>query len=302
MGKRGRRGLPRPSKGFWEPDYSSGKNDYMFMYHYWRLTELTCSMFEWKGLPESVDVRYLELALFHDGQALFFEDEVMGLVATRTTAAGPFDMYGYPQARHAFADNGYTNTLGPEDSVLVWNNYLRKPTVYDAVMFAERMADMDVAIDVNVRAQKTPILITCPEQQKLTMQRLYEQYDGNKPVIYGEGNLDAKNSVGVLSTGAPYVADKLYELRTMLNNEYLTRVGISNMNIGKKERMLSEEVQRNMGATVVSRYSPLDMRKKAAEEVNAMFGLSVEVEYKADYQDVGDVYDGEDVPGTEDGE
>lgn len=300
MARRGRKaGYPTGERSFWEPDYSEGKNGDLFRYHYWRLVELTCSMFDWKGLPDSVDVRYLELALFTHGMAVFFEDEVMGLLATKVTAAGPFDIYGYPVQRQAFADNGYIRMLTPDDSVIVWNNYLRKPTTPDAYLFASRMADMDAAVDVNVKAQKTPVLITCPEQQRQSMKTLYDQYEGNKPVIFGEAHLDAKSSVSVLSTEAPYVADKIYELRTMLNNEYLTRVGISNMNIGKKERMLSEEVQRNMGATVASRYSPLDMRKKALEEVNRRYGekygFEATVEYKSDYLDVGTPYDGDGV-------
>lgn len=276
------------TKTFWEPDYSGGANRLQFMYHYWRLTELTVSMFEWKGLPDTVDARYMELALFTDGQAIAFRDEALGMLVTRCTAAGPYNLYGYPVRRQAFADNGYTNLgLDESNSVMCWNNYLRKPCMLDAALFASRMADMDVAIDVNVRAQKTPILIRCPESQKRTFEVLYEQFDGNKPVIFGDKGI-SQDAVSVLATGAPFVASDLYDLKVQYNNEYLTRIGISNMNIAKRERMITEEVQRNMGATISSRYSPLDMRRKFCDEVNAMFGTEWSCDYKEDYRDIVD--------------
>lgn len=280
-------------QAFWEPDPSGGANQNLYLYHYWRLTELTISMFEWKGLPDTVDVRYLELALFADGQAIFFVDEALGLVATRCTAAGPYNLYGYPVRRQAFGDNGYTNNdLDESNSVICWNNYLRKPTFFDATLFAQRMADMDVAVDVNVKAQKTPVLIRCPEQQKATFEQIYEKYRGNAPVIFGAKGVAQQDEFGVLQTGAPFVAQDVYDLKVQLNNEYLTRIGVSNMNVTKRERMITEEVQRNMGATVSSRYSPLDMRRKCCEELKALFprcvSQSCTCDYKEDYRDVRD--------------
>ena len=41
------------------------------------LKQIAISMFEWKNLPDSVDARYLEIALFYDGAGLYFNDEVM---------------------------------------------------------------------------------------------------------------------------------------------------------------------------------------------------------------------------------
>ena len=39
------------------------------------LSELAVSMFEWQNVPESVDVRYLEMQLFLSGIAVWFKDE-----------------------------------------------------------------------------------------------------------------------------------------------------------------------------------------------------------------------------------
>ena len=150
--------------------------------------------------------------------------------------------------------------------------------------YAKRLYNLDRTIDVNANAQKTPILITCEETQRLTLKNLYMQYEGNEPVIFGDKNLNP-NSLKVLTTGSPYIADKLYTLKTQLWNEALTYLGISNVNIQKKERLVTDEVIRNQGGTIASRYSRLNARKKACEEINKMFGLNIDVEYREDFRE-----------------
>ena len=78
------------------------------------------------------------------------------------------------------------------------------------------------------------------------------------------------------------MADKIYELKSQIWNEALTYLGISNLSIQKKERLITDEVQRNQGGTMASRLSRLNARRKACEEINAMFGLDIWVEYNED--------------------
>ena len=42
-------------------------------------------------------------------------------------------------------------------------------------------------------------------------------------------------------------------------------------------------MQRNLGGTIASRYSRLEARRQAAEEINRMFGLNIEVEFREDF-------------------
>ncbi len=140
-------------------------------------------------------------------------------------------------------------------------------------------------IDVNINAQKTPCLVQGTEKQRLTLLNLYKQYEGNEPFIFGDKNLDL-NSLKVLQTGAPYIADKLYELKTQVWNEFLTYIGVSNISTQKKERMVTDEVTRNLGGTIASRYSRLNSRREAVEKINAMFGTNIEVNYREDFQNI----------------
>ena len=267
---------------FWESAYMNNRT---YLQYYNRLTELAISMFEWQNLPKTVDQRFLEMCLFGDGMCVFFKDEVLGYLSLQCMIGGKLNVYRIPMERKAFATNGYQRELNETNSVIIFNNYLHTNSLLDVEMFSKRLYNLDRAIDVNANAQKTPVLIQCDESQRLVMKNLYKQYEGNEPFIFGSKGLDA-SGLKVLQTGAPYVADKLYELKTQIWNEALTYLGISNINVVKKERMITDEVTRNQGGTVASRYSRLESRRQACKQINEMFGLNIWVDYREDFQDI----------------
>ena len=259
-------------------------NNRTYIQYYNRLTELALSMFEWKGLPDTVDPRFLEMCLFAEGKAVFFKDDGgLGYLALQCSISGELNVYRIPIYRRAYATNGYNKNLTEKDSVIIFNNFLHTNSKLDVEMFSKRLYNLDRIIDVNANAQKTPVLIRCSEDERLTMKNLYMQYDGNTPFIFGESDLNP-NALTVLSTGAPYVADKLYELKTQIWNEALTYLGIMNVNITKKERMITDEVTRNNGGTIASRYSRLEARRQACKQINEMFGLNISCDYREDFE------------------
>lgn len=251
------------------------------------LSELAVSMFEWRDVPDSIDVRYLEMQLFLTGVAVWFKDEELEnqpQLCLSCMSAGNVDVYGYPTRRTAYSRyNGYHKTLSESDSVIIYNNFLRAPSVADSMIYAERLYNLDRIIDVNANAQKTPILVRATEKQRLSLLNVYKEYNGNSPVIFGDNDLDP-TALRAVTTNAPFVADKIYELKTQYWNEALTRLGISNINTQKKERMITDEVIRNQGGVVASRYSRLESRRTAANKINQMFGTNITVEYRQDYQ------------------
>ena len=261
---------------------SARLNNLTYAQYIQRLTELSVSMFEWRNLPDTVDERYIEMSLLYTGSALFFWDEVIGYLCLNMLSHGNFDCYGNPVTRRAYSKyNNYNRELTNKDSVIIWNNYTRTNSILDIRMFSKRLYNLDRIIDVNANAQKTPVLVLSDEKQRLVLQNLYMQYDGNMPFIFGDKNLDI-SGIKVLSTQAPYVADKIFDLKSRIWNEALTYLGISSLNIQKKERLITDEVTRNQGAVIASRYNRLEARRKAANEINRMFGLNIEVYYRED--------------------
>lgn len=275
---------------------SATVNNLTYMQYLNRLTELSVSMFEWKNLPPTVDARYLELHLFETGSMVYFDDDVIGNLCLDCLPSGRLDVYGNPVLRRAYSGyNNYQKLLKESNSVIIWNNYLHTNSILEVKMFARRLYNLDRIIDVNANAQKTPVLIQGTEQQRLTLKNLYKEFDGNSPFIFGDKNLDL-NSLKCLQTGAPYVCDKLYNLKQMYWNEALTYLGINNNGAQKRERMLAIESSQAQGGTISSRYSRLESRREAVEKINAMFGTNIEVNYREDFMSI---YEGQGVDTTE---
>lgn len=256
------------------------ENKLSYQLYFDKIKEMKMSRFEYDGMPEEIDIRFMELNLFERGGVVFFRDDVADkYICLPYTDKSRWNIYNVPILRRAFASNGYNVDLDINNSVIIWNNSLRTPEIRDTEIYARRLALFDRTIDVNVHAQKTPVLIRCDEHERLTLQNLYMKYDGGQPVIYGDKNL-ASQPLSAISTEAPFVADKIYDLKTKFWNEMLTFAGISNVTYQKKERLISDEVNRSQGGTIAARYSGLDARKQALDEINRMFGLNISVRYR----------------------
>ena len=261
---------------FWE---STRLNNATYQYYYRRLFGLSISCFEYKNLPETVDERFMELALFADGNALFFEDPALGYLCLRSANVGPLNVYGIPTQRHAYASNGYNAERTEKDSVIIYDNYERWPIQPAVAMYAYRLYIIERAIDTNVNAQRTPLLIQCNEEERLSFVNLMKQYEGNIPFIFADKGF-GQDAVKVFPTDAKYVGKDLQELKQQVWNEALTMIGIANANFVKRERLLSDEVARSMGGVIASRYSRLESRRQSIELINDMFGLDIEVDFR----------------------
>ena len=268
---------------------SAYKNKASYLKYFNRLWELGMSMFEWENLPDTIDERFLELTLFTKGAAVFFKDPDLGFLCLPAKLGGTLNVYNVPERRTAYAAMGYNRELTSEDSVIIYNNLIRTPSSPIVDDFATQLYDIEQSIIVNAKAQKTPIIISCDENLKLALENIYMQYEGNRPVIFGYPELKP-DTIKAINTGAPYVGDKLYHLKSSIWNEALTYLGISNLNFQKKERLISDEVVRNMGGTIASRYSRLNPRKDACNMINKMFDLDINVKFREDYREMDDEF------------
>lgn len=255
-------------------------NRRMYDYYLDRLQEICITRFRWNNLPDTVDERFIEYTLMMDGHAIYFDDDVMGNLCLQVMLGGKWDVYRVPISRKAYAVNGYNDsTLTDENSVIIYNNTIRTNTYPILELFAYRLYNIDRSADVNVHAQRTPILIRCSENERLTLKNVYMQYDGNQPVIFGDKDLDLTDKFTVLQTTAPYVASDLAEYRQQVWNEALSALGIASVTNEKSERMLRTEAEAGMGAIVATRISAIKMREKAAKQINKMFGTNITVEF-----------------------
>ncbi len=246
-----------------------------------RFKKICLSMFEWVNLPESMNARYLEECLYYKGQAALLKDELYGFINTQCASNGYLNIYGLPTSLNCYSyqynsiRNLYTGLEGTEDKdcVLVMNNWQRVPTASTIELFCQRLAEAEMTAAVNIKAQKTPVLIVVDENQRLMMENLYSQYDGNRPFIFGDKNQVGDGVVKSISTGAEFIADKIMEYKKQIWNEALQFLGINTLQTEKKERLITDEASSNNELINLNLQSMLVPRQEAAKQFNKLFGL-----------------------------
>lgn len=253
-----------------------------YTYWYTRLVEIAMAGFEWKNLPPEIDPRFLEMILCFDGKALFYFDDDLGeYVTLQFFNSSTLDIYREPFRRTAYspAVNFRYKALDENESVIIWNNGLHLPEIIPLRLYAQRIAECERAIDVNIKGQKTPKIIRSTNEERLTLENLFKKYDGNIPFIFGSKNLADMQDITVLDTTVPYISDKVQILKRQLFAEALTYFGIENANTEKKERLVSDEVASNFGGVEIARRTRLNARKLACRKINERFGLNIDVEF-----------------------
>jgi hypothetical protein len=259
-------------------------NDY-----YDRLKLIALSLFEWENLPESCNSRFLELTLFTYGRALFINDTELGFLNMRCTPSGTLNNYDEPISFTAYS-TVYNKEYDRDDCVLIRNNYLERPSDHTVMLFSSRLTQAERTIDVNINAQKTPVLIRCDDKDRLTMKNLYKDYEGNEPFIMGGKALNL-DGLKVLKTDAPFVADKLQIYKRDIWNEALTFFGINNANSDKRERLITDEVNANNEVISINAQSMLLTRQEACEQINKKYKLKVSVKMRS-FEEIENDIDG----------
>ena len=247
-----------------------------------RMKKIALSMFEWVNLPKTMNPRYLEMCLYYRGQAALLWDEDYGFINTQAVDSGYINIYGLPTKLNCFSYSynqmrelyiPETNLPAEEECILVMNNYQRVPTASTVELYAKRLADAQRTADININAQKTPVLLLTDKNQELTLRNIYAQYDGNSPVIIGDKNVLADQSITAIKTEAPFIANDIRLYMKEIWNDFLTFMGISNLD-EKRERLITTEADSNNELINMNMQSYLIPRKEACQQFNDKFGLT----------------------------
>lgn len=246
--------------------------------YYNRLALIAQSIYKYENLPNFIDEKWIEKYLYECGKCVFFNDKNLGFMVSKFNTAGNLNNYDEPTTVQAYGTN-YINTellTNNQDCIIIRNNAFSLPTLNTIKLYAIRLTEISRTIDVNINAQKTPVLIKCSDKQKLSLKNAYNQWDGNSPVIFADKSLDI-TTFNVLKTDAPLVFDKLQLQKHQIWNEAMTFLGINNANMDKKERLVDDEVQANNEQVEICAEVMLKSRELAVEQINNLFGLNIKV-------------------------
>ena len=260
-------------------------NDATYIDYLYRFKKIALSIFEWVNLPSSMNARWIERCLYYNGKCALLKDEKYGFINTNCSSAGYINIYGLPTDLECYSFEyqerrklytGLTNEEKQQDkdAILVLNDWEGTPTSGSMDLFAYRLYEAQRTCDTNIIAQKTPVMVIVDEKQRLMMENLYNQYNGNQPFIFGDKSQLSEEMLRTLDTKAPYIADKVTDYKKEIWNEALTFLGVNNLMIEKKQRLITDEASSNNELINLNLMSFLAPRLEACKQFNELFGLT----------------------------
>lgn len=275
-------------------NFKGGNCDEIEMYYFYKYYNLCVTRYEWINLPAEIQPYFIEDVMFWRGKGLMIKDPVATenpYAFMRCNLTGMMDIYNIPEDRYAFANTGYFQEYGKDDSVILWDTPLTMPKFYSVKIYAKAMANLWNTRDINIYAQRTPLVVAMSQENRLSYENFMTKYQQYIPVLKVDDymNLD---KIKVLKTDAPYLVDQLQHEMTVLESELLSELGIESNPIEKKERVVTGEVNGNDGKTEMYRQTGLMTRKRFCDEVNALWGLNVDVRFRSSLPtqvNIGDV-------------
>lgn len=247
------------------------------IYDYYKM--LALNMFTWENLPQTMNSRYIENALYENGLCLVNNDDNMSLISVPCNFGANMNINGESTE---VITSGYNyiktiNYINNKDCVLIRNNDLAKATRDYIANYAERMLEVEMCIRANINQQKFPWFINATEKTKKSLEIIFEKVENFEPFILANKEIGlGENALEVLTMPTPYVADKLNEYKYELEREILTFLSLNN-NFEKKERLLTDEINSNNDFISTNAMLMYKNRLQACEEINKKFGLNVKV-------------------------
>lgn len=253
-------------------------NDLTYKVLFDKFKMIAVNMFEWSGLPDGLEEKYIEQLLFDDGKAIFFRDSGMSYMCLKADNGAHLNVYGEPLGWWATGYN-YHKYYKAEKCVIISNNKPRIPTRQFITFYANKLTEAERTTDVNVKACKTPFIFACDDKDVLTLKQIFRKVDGNEPAIYADRGLKLE-SIQVFQTGVKFLGNELQDYKHTVENELLTFLGVNNVSVDKKERLITSEAESNDELIQSFCDIQLEARKRACEEINKMFGLTVSVKLR----------------------
>lgn len=255
------------------------------------LINLAINRFKWTNLPAGLTSERLEEMLIMHGQlALFEEKGILSILPCYGTT--DINCYNEYDTYHIQGYNGYTYTRHINDMVRLKNNPLATDDLTTLQFYAKKIDDIEQTQDVNLFQQCIPKIISGDKDSMLTVKNIKKQLAEHRFVIMIKDKITSKlGKPEVFDTSAPYLLDKLSDYEKIYWNKALTKLGINNSNIDKKERVIVDEVNSNNDYIAINLDLMYDMRVDFCNLAKEKFNIDIQVKKREVNEQIGNIND-----------
>ena len=252
---------------------------------------MTNQMFKWKNLPDTIPARILEAYLQTFGQVFFTKADDEKFYVFFGSAGNMPNVY-YEPTEFIVSNPGlnfYKSLKIDEEGVLIRNDSMYMGLLPMIERYAKQMVENDISIldaQQNMRIQS--IIVATNDNAKNSAELYLERVkEGKIGIIMGKALLDdgGIQTKPFTTAGTSNGLSQLIEMHQYLKASMLGELGLNaNFNM-KRERINTAESELNQDALLPLVDDMLAMRKDACAKINAMYGLSIDVEKNSTWED-----------------
>lgn len=242
------------------------------------------SQFEFEGLSYQ-QIAYIMRKFWSRGTVACGMDKLDGeLFFCPYAPGGKWNIYDYPIDIFFINVRGVSFIpMGPQkldqDAVIGFIQKDRKG-IYELIYpLVEKLVDIEMTIYVNLKAQKSPLVVGVSPEDEGKKEELIDQFNDDSPFLF-VGLQDPALAKAFVS-GATYNIDKLQMLAQQVDNDILTYIGINNLGVlEKKEHLTVNEVDANNEQIANSSNQFVECLTQFFDQVNKVFNKSIKVKLK----------------------
>lgn len=246
-------------------------------FYFRKFRKLITSMFKWENLPDGISARFIEDKLFFNGKLIFFKSQKLGFYVVSQCAEIGLNDYEEPTGYRAYGVNMINEPVLAKDCVPIWNDLFRQGNAQNVHFFSKRLSNIEKTIDINLEQLKNPFIISCPEGQRETVKQVMKQKTEGVPYIFTSDEFSSMVDVRVFDLNIKNHTRELEEVKHSIENEGLTFFGINNVNVLKRERLVTGEAEQNDEQITFNKQSMLMARQQAVEQINGKFNQNIKV-------------------------
>lgn len=271
------------------------------------------SSYKWEGLPLATS-QYIMRKLWETGNVAAFAYEVdleRKIVDFLPWAMSDYNSHRDPARIRLINENNAKNVPAGllevvYDETIQLANENKKATICYAqsnresiYSLAKDYVNLIVRVEMTMNtaliAAKQPFLVTFDPDEKDQSNDFQKRLMNDDPILFSSAKL-----VG-FGGGQNYIIDKLYQLKTQRENEFLTYLGIDNAPIQKKERETVDEANSNNDLINDHEASINENLREFVRLTNATFGTQIKISSRhAESASVHDKQEGGPKDGNED--
>ena len=240
------------------------------------------SIFKYDGLPDNVKAVDLEKNLLRFGKILFakWHDEFYIFSYSDTGKQNYLGEYSHYQV-----NNPYINCIevfSDDNAVRIFNTDTHEPLINLMGMYSELLTESYITLNMADINSRIPFFISARDNAtKASAEIFVKQILDGKQGVIAEQPLFESLKINPLTDHENI--SQIVELNKFFYSDYFQKIGLTNLYNNVHDRISATETE----FTATSIYPYVDNMKRnrdtAVEKINAMFGLSVTVEFSSSW-------------------